>query len=160
HELLRQFVAETTAGDRDVEVSHYRHAALYLDLVRSLTGDLKGSDQRQAVVILAGDADNLRAAWRYAVTHGEWEAIARAAEGLWLFYELAGDSATGEAAFAEALAALDAMGSGADAGLAGFLLAAQGHFYAHSNTFAAGRALMQRGVAQMRAAPSQLPLAL
>ena len=160
HELLGQFVAETTAGDRDVEVAHHRHAALYLDLVRSLTEDLKGPEQRQAVITLAGDADNLRAAWRYAVTHGEWEAIAGAAEGLWLFYELAGHSATGEAAFAEALAALEAAGSRADDGLAGFLLAAQGHFHAHSSTFAAGRALMERGVAQMRATPSQLPLAL
>ncbi len=160
HELLGQFVVETTAGDRDIEVVHHRHAALYLDLVRSLTGDLKGSDQRQAVVTLAGDADNLRAAWRYAVTHGEWEAIASAAEGLWLFYELAGDSANGEAAFAEVLTALEATGSGADEGLAGFLLAAQGHFHAQSSTFAAGRALMERGVAQMRATPSQLPLAL
>src|SRR5262249_32831495 len=81
-ELLGQFVAETTAGDHDVEAAHQRHAALYLDLVRSLTGDLKGPDQRQAIVTLAGDADNLRAAWRYALTHGEWEAIAGAAEGL------------------------------------------------------------------------------
>jgi predicted ATPase/DNA-binding SARP family transcriptional activator len=160
HELLRQFVAETTVGDRGVEVSHRRHAALYLDLVRSLTGNLKGPDQRQAIATLVGDADNLRAAWRYAVGHGDWEAVAGAAEGLWLFYELAGDAATGEATFAEALAALEATGNRADAGLTGFLLAAQGHFHAQSDTFAAGRALMERGVAQMKATTSRLPLAL
>ncbi|HMQ34547.1 MAG TPA: BTAD domain-containing putative transcriptional regulator, partial [Chloroflexaceae bacterium] len=157
HELLRQLAAEAAEGDPDVAAARGRHAALYLAMVGGLTANLKGPGQKQAVLALDADADNLRAAWRHAAAQGDRAALAGAAEGLWLYWELRGALREGEGLLREAADVVEAAGGADAAGLAGFLRAGQGHLAARRGEWAAGSATMEQGVALLRAASAASP---
>lgn len=164
HELLRQMAADSAAGHPDLAAAQDRHAAFYLDLIRRLTASLKGRGQRQAIATLSADADNLWAAWRRAVAQHDHEAIAGAAEGLWLFCEMRGQLLEGEQLMGAAADALGADGDGAEHDVVGLLRAGQGHLAARCGRWAEGVAAMEQGAAMLRQAtaarPTWLALAL
>lgn len=92
HELLRQFAAEKQAttdgnGDRSVEE---RHGHYYLAWLATYTDALQGEEPHLAVAAILPESENIRQAWRWAVTHDAWDALGHALSAWRNFYHLRG----------------------------------------------------------------------
>jgi predicted ATPase/class 3 adenylate cyclase len=91
HELLRQYTAEQLASDPGQEqAAHDQHATYYLSALAARERDLTGARQVEALSEIERDSENVRAAWHWAVMHGQEALLAPAAGCLSLFYEWQG----------------------------------------------------------------------
>lgn len=100
HELLRQYAAEhLVQSPEDVSQIYDKHSDYYLGLLRDRTTDLQGGRQREAMLELEPELDNIRAAWLWAVEQARLEIIQPAVEGLSLFFEFRGRYTEGIQAF-------------------------------------------------------------
>ncbi len=100
HELLRQCGAEKLAGlPEEAERAAERHADHYTAWLAERATALRGDRQRQALEEIAGELENVRAAWRFAAARGRHDELLRAAEALFDFYELRGWFQEGASAF-------------------------------------------------------------
>jgi predicted ATPase len=87
HELLRQFAAEQLARDAQLEhEANARHSAYYLGFLADRETRLLGSEQRAAAEQLAREADNMWAAWRWALAHERLELVDRALYSMHLYH--------------------------------------------------------------------------
>jgi predicted ATPase/DNA-binding SARP family transcriptional activator len=86
HELLRQYVGEKLM-DGEAAV---RHSAYYLQLLHAQVDRLSSAQQSAAFAALTAEVDNVRAAWRWAVAHRQWDAIRSSALDLmsWCDYQV------------------------------------------------------------------------
>jgi predicted ATPase/DNA-binding SARP family transcriptional activator len=165
HELIRQFAAEQLrAKPANQAETENRYRAYYGRFLRERLDALKGGRQKEAVVEIAAEIDNVRAAWRQAAATGDIQLFEQSAACLWLFYDIRETAIEAELGFQQAVAAL--IGTTADplsgieqlaqaedkARLAGFLLAAQGYFCAQRGRPAESRALLEQGLALLRQA--------
>jgi DNA-binding SARP family transcriptional activator/predicted ATPase len=130
-ELVRKYAGEHLAAD-DAEraATLKRHSAYYLDLLAQAADALRGPQQQSALASLRLEVENLRLAWRHAVQHGRADDLARALDGLCLFYEMRSWFAEGEEVFADAAEAARARLGGQEP-LVAQLLARQGWFAFH-----------------------------
>lgn len=100
HELLRQFAAEKLGslstngehGDNEPETTGHQvcsaHSRYYLKQVIEREHDLNGRKQQAALAELETEVENIRAAWRWAVSNRQEAAISEAQGGLSaLFWE-------------------------------------------------------------------------
>ena len=87
HELLRQFAEEKllTASQFATEIQD-RHSVYYLNLLQRQEPLLKGREYHIAMATIEADIENIRRAWRWAVTHRQLGSIDRALEGLYVFF--------------------------------------------------------------------------
>ena len=114
HELVREFAAEKLAhedtpdqtGQSTESRVRQRHGAYYLNLLGNIT--LPGAQTEAAISAVQHDLDNVRRAWRWAVAGPHPAALAGAWRGLSTFFSRRSLFQEGEAAFANALAALPA----------------------------------------------------
>jgi predicted ATPase len=113
HELVRQYgVAKLAADPAQEATARQRHSAYYCAVLQRREPDLKGARQQTALAELEADAENLRAAWDWAVQQGGVNRLAQALEALNLFYERRGRYQEGEFACrlaAEKLQATDSL---------------------------------------------------
>lgn len=88
-ELLRQYAeAKLRELPAEHQVAGNRHCEHFAGfLARSLTG-LQGGGQAEALAAITADMPNLRAAWRWAITHGLATAVQQSTSGLILYYEI------------------------------------------------------------------------
>ena len=131
-----------------------RHAAYFTDLVERLEQGLTGAQQRQSLMRLADEYDNIRAALRWTREHHDLDLGLRLAGALWWFWETRGygiegrEWVEGMLALADAPASTGSGGSGVrDESLARALycatiLAAGRHDYARAEQF--GRAFLAK----------------
>jgi tetratricopeptide (TPR) repeat protein len=88
HELLRQFAEEKLRTDLgEYEQVQDDHCHYYLTWLSQQESRLKGREHLAAVVEIETEIENVRAAWAWAVTHDDLDAIERSLEGLAYFYE-------------------------------------------------------------------------
>jgi DNA-binding SARP family transcriptional activator/predicted ATPase len=112
HELLRQYgegKLDAMAGERDKVDS--LHCEYYAHLLRRRGTDILDRAKRQEVL---HDIDNVRAAWRWAVSHGKVSSISELLEGLGTVHDRQGWFEEGAAEFgwaAESLRARDPAGA-------------------------------------------------
>lgn len=90
HGLLRQFAAEKLAETPHAEETHMHHCAYYAAFLAMQEARLKGRRQKQALLELETEIENVRAAWRWAIAHRCYAEIDRALDGLYLFYDMTG----------------------------------------------------------------------
>ncbi|HSB02257.1 MAG TPA: tetratricopeptide repeat protein [Anaerolineales bacterium] len=91
HELIRQFAAEKLAehpGEQTVTRAH--HGNYYLTYFSEADGRLRNSAQREALEELAAEMDNFRAAWDWAVVHGEFALIEQTLRTFFMLYDTFG----------------------------------------------------------------------
>ncbi len=168
HELLREYAeAKLRESPEEAERTRARHCSYYASFLHQKVEDLKGERQKEALDEIRAEMGNLRAAWRWAVTHGRWQEIGRALEGLYHFYEMQGWFREGEEAFRQAVEGLaehgfwspgqsergEAAPSVHDpqaAVVVGKLLARWGWFSWRLGLYGQGRELVQRGLAVCR----------
>lgn len=114
HELLREFASEklkqntTSGGGAGLERSAVQqaHARYYLNLVSHVS---RQDENRSASFAAAGsDLDNIREAWRWAVSGSNVEGLTVAWRGLWDLFRRRSMFQEGERAFSDALLALHA----------------------------------------------------
>jgi tetratricopeptide (TPR) repeat protein len=87
HELPRQFAAEQLAADEPlVHTTHARHSAYYLAFLAEREGRLLGPHQRAAADEISHEAENVRAAWRRAIEHGDVKLIDHALASCFNYY--------------------------------------------------------------------------
>jgi tetratricopeptide (TPR) repeat protein len=112
HEMLRQY----GAGRLDLvtgqgEAVGDRHCAYYSAALERWAGELKGARQREALEEMDLEIENARAAWYWAVAHGQVPRLAEGVEGMWLYHRRRLRLQEGEAAFQAAVSALEAIDS-------------------------------------------------
>jgi len=91
HELIRQFAAEKLAerpGEQTATRAH--HGNYYLTYFSQADGRLRNSAQREALEELDAEMDNFRAAWDWAVVHGEFALIEQALRTFFMLYDTFG----------------------------------------------------------------------
>ncbi len=112
HEMVRQYGEDRLARDpeREAQVRH-RHGVRYCGFAQSLGDELLGVHQMDAIAELEPKAENLRAAWQWAIHQDDRQWLKQAMDGLGFFYEWQGRLQDGEAAFRLASGALGADGS-------------------------------------------------
>jgi predicted ATPase/DNA-binding SARP family transcriptional activator len=107
HELLLQYshekLALNSAEQSDVQD---RHSAYYCAWLQQQKTGLNGSGQPAALLEMEGEGENVRLAWRWAVTWGDAARIEQADDSLCRFYELSGRYQDGEHAAHDAIEAL------------------------------------------------------
>jgi len=108
HELLRQYAAErleqldgAATGARD------RHCAYYTDFLAQHADDVMGRRQREALLEIAAELENVRAAWQHALQHRHIAEIQRAAYTFYLFHDYSSRYHEGADLFAESVRLLD-----------------------------------------------------
>jgi predicted ATPase/transcriptional regulator with XRE-family HTH domain len=89
HELLRQYAAMRLQADGKQAVAIQRkHAAYYLTLIQEREPALRSAQQKDTLLELRAEIDNLRVAWDFAVANNEHDLMRNATGGLYYFYEL------------------------------------------------------------------------
>jgi predicted ATPase/DNA-binding XRE family transcriptional regulator len=89
-EPVRQYAQELLEEREEAREARRRHAGYYLSLAERAGPGLKGPDQVPWLRRLETELDNLRAAIRWSIDHGEVEAVARTAFASWIFLWLHG----------------------------------------------------------------------
>jgi serine/threonine protein kinase/tetratricopeptide (TPR) repeat protein/DNA-binding XRE family transcriptional regulator len=103
HELLRQFGAELLAKQAsEVSTISERHATYYCQALHDHWPRLQGRDHKTALADIKSDAQNVQAAWAWAVAQKRGDLLAKAQHSLGYFYEWQGRYAAGEQAFRQA----------------------------------------------------------
>ncbi len=89
HELIRQYSGAKLAEDAGELFSvQERHSLYYLGLLEKNDARLRSQRQMEALAELAGEIDNIRAAWNWSIAHQQFLPLYRVFNALWYFYEL------------------------------------------------------------------------
>ena len=104
-ETIREYGWERLNGSGELEETRRAHAAYYLHLAEHINPHLRSAQQGVWLARLAAEHDNLRAALRWLIKHGEKEMALRLGGALWSFWELCGPWSEGRAFLEQALAA-------------------------------------------------------
>jgi predicted ATPase/DNA-binding SARP family transcriptional activator len=104
-EPLKQYaaakLAETPAENEAVQ---NRHRDYYASFLKQWENDImKEARQRQALVEITADIDNIRSSWSRTASQGNLEALEKSQESLWSFYEVRGWFQEGNEAFQKAV---------------------------------------------------------
>jgi predicted ATPase/DNA-binding SARP family transcriptional activator len=109
HQLLRQYAAEklsqSPAGNTETRDAH---SAYYCGYLHQRERELKGARRLAALAEITTERENARAAWNWAVAHGQTERLGQAMESLASYYQWRGRFREGEEALrlmAESIAA-------------------------------------------------------
>jgi predicted ATPase/DNA-binding CsgD family transcriptional regulator len=85
-ETIREYAWELLLASGESDAISARHLAYFLALAERAEPELTGRDQVAWLDRLTRDQDNLRAATRWAVDHGDAEAVLRLGAALWRFW--------------------------------------------------------------------------
>ncbi len=96
-ETIREYGWECLNGSGEMEESRHAHAAYYLHLAEQIDPHLRSAQQAVWLACLGAEHDNLRAALRWSIDHGEKEMAVRLGGALWYYWELCGHLGMGEA---------------------------------------------------------------
>jgi predicted ATPase/DNA-binding SARP family transcriptional activator len=163
HPILLQYAAEKLGEDpQEEEKARNRHSTYFAAYLQHMERALKGADQIQALRTIGADLQNVRTAWRWAITQGQVADIRKAAPGLWLFYEMRSLFEEGEQAFAQAVKMLEARASqdGEAKAAFGIALALQGALCSRLYDFEGAANTLRRSIALLRPLGASWELAL
>jgi predicted ATPase/DNA-binding SARP family transcriptional activator/Tfp pilus assembly protein PilF len=128
HELLRQYAAEKLLlypGEHEqIHTAHARYFAVFLAQQEKR---LKGEKQKQALLDISLEIENVRQAWNLAVTRGWASEIEQSQEGLYYFFDIQARFQEGIELFALAIDRWQ--GDAKQATLLGKILSRQGALY-------------------------------
>jgi predicted ATPase/DNA-binding SARP family transcriptional activator len=113
HEVLRQYATEKLREiPAEEEQIRARHAAYYAAFLYPKVEGLKGRPQKQTMLEIGEEIENLRQSWAWGVAHRDWTVLEQSFESLYRFYEIRGWVSEGEAAFSRAVASLAGTANG------------------------------------------------
>jgi tetratricopeptide (TPR) repeat protein len=89
HELLKQYAAEKLAESPEaLQEALDRHCAYFMDFLANIWQDLRGPPQLDALAQIDAQIDDIRLAWRTALTKGRLRALRGAMPALFQFYNV------------------------------------------------------------------------
>jgi predicted ATPase/class 3 adenylate cyclase len=103
-ETVREYAREQLEQSGEADRIARRHVEFYLHLAEEALPHLVGPDQRRWLAHLEGEHDNLRAALRWALDHGETEVAGRIAGAVQTFWMAHGHLREGRQWYNEVLA--------------------------------------------------------
>jgi predicted ATPase/DNA-binding SARP family transcriptional activator len=152
HELLRHFAAEKlrqTPGA--AQQLGERHCDYYTTFLQQREMLLKGERQIEIMAEIAVEIENIRAAWRWAISQQNIRPIQKSLESLWYFYAMYSRFAEGAQLFGEAISKLNqANHNGQLDALIGRVMAHQGWFLLRQGLYDQAKALLQQSIAILR----------
>jgi DNA-binding SARP family transcriptional activator/predicted ATPase len=111
HSVARQFAADKlTAMPAAERETRNRHGRYYAQLLHDQRARLHSSQQKEAITAVNAEMEDVRAAWEWIVSQKRWPDLELALDGLHWFYWLRNWLPEGEAALAQAAAALSRSG--------------------------------------------------
>jgi predicted ATPase/DNA-binding SARP family transcriptional activator len=153
HEVLRRYAGEqlTLTPERHTAAQD-QHARYYTAFLHARIADLRGPNQGTAATEISEEIDNIRAAWRWAVTRQQPTLIEQAADSLLLFYDIRGWYQEGSETFGLAVAALSQPATPEHhlEAVLGQVLARQAVCTYHGGRYDAARPLLERALAIAR----------
>jgi DNA-binding SARP family transcriptional activator/predicted ATPase/Tfp pilus assembly protein PilF len=146
HELLRQYAAEklqtNTQEDEKTRLQHARYFAAFLTHQEP---HLHGPNQRQALLAIAPELENVRQAWRQAVSCGWVREVEQSMESLYQFLDIRCRFQEGVELFAYAT---DRWRDDPEkAYIFGRVLSRQGAFYRHLGLYRHARTCLEQSLA-------------
>ena len=92
HPLVRQFAAEKLAQEpaRHHVQAYGRHARHFAAATQQREDDFHGAADKQALAWMNGEADNIRAAWRWGVQQADGALVEQFVEGFLYFFDIQG----------------------------------------------------------------------
>ena len=107
HDLVHQFAIQHLKQDTGYLIDiHTRHSHFYLEALEDWGKDLKSARQKEALEAMEQEVENLRAAWRWAVTTQDLQDIACGLDGMGWYADLRFRFQEGERACRTALESL------------------------------------------------------
>jgi predicted ATPase len=97
HELLRQYGEEQVTMSGDTNTTRDAHSAYYMGYLAQREHDLKGRRQLAALNEIEADFENIRVAWRWALSRKHYHLLDLALETLFHFCEMQARFQDGEA---------------------------------------------------------------
>ncbi len=154
-EVLRQYALDKLVGRAAKATAvHNQHAAFYTDFLEKQLPLMRGDKQQRALVHIAQEIENVRAAWHWAVERGDFATVDRGIDGLALFYYMRSWFAEGVEMFTLAVTRLQSMSRDPHLDtIYGKLLARQGWFTFLIGQQQAGIDLLKASLAQLQSAP-------
>jgi len=164
HELLRQYAEEKLREVPDEERKvRERHCAYYTAFLCQREAALEDATRSEVLDEISTEIENIHTGWWWAVEQGQIEALDKALNSLFLFYELRSRFQEGEATFECATAGLQrALWERNERAkrVLTRLLIRQGSFARSLGRPAKGRALLEEGLALARELGDQREIAL
>jgi predicted ATPase/DNA-binding SARP family transcriptional activator len=157
-QLVRDYALERLSGSGEYDETRRRHLEHFVALAEEAEPGLAGSDQARWLARVAGELDNLRAAFAYALETDDSSSALRLVVGVRRFWQIHGYLAEGRQSLEAALAVTGDAPSELRANgfnMAGILAGEQGDFDAASLRFTAAAA-EARAVGATRALSSAL----
>ncbi len=100
HELVRQYAASRLAEDpNDLYSVQERHSLYFLGLLEKKNARLHSSQQKEALVELASEMDNIRAGWDWSIAQQKFIPLHTVSATLWYLFELHNWFKEGESLF-------------------------------------------------------------
>jgi len=160
-ETIREYALERLIEAGEAEMLRERHAAYFASYMEEHFDAILGAEQHQAIVEIASELGNVRAAWDWAVTARRYDLLWRPANGLTWYYELHSRFQEGEVVYGRAIDALSDEPD-ADRDLLARLRTHHGYFLDRLGRLDEARLELAWGCAELRQAnqPRELAIAL
>jgi tetratricopeptide (TPR) repeat protein len=144
HQIVKQYATEKlAAAPCQRQATQDLHCDYYAHFLHQREETLKGSQQLAALDEIGAEIEDVRAAWGWAVTHVRLDAIALAAQGLYLFYWARNWFQEGQTVFGQAVAPVRA-GRGESNILLARLWTYQAEFGAWLGNYEQAKTLLQQ----------------
>ena len=109
HELLRQYATEQLEKSAsDVQQTQADHANYYIQFLHQRSDDVSGGRQREALLEIKKELNNIRVAWLWTVAHVDADALQKGSQSLGLYYQYLGGYLEGLTLFSQAAEVLQA----------------------------------------------------
>ncbi len=104
HELIQQFAAELLEKRPEIaDPLRRRHSEYYLELLTDRCGRFASEELKEVMAELYRESENIRAAWKWALSEGRLDLLDRSLDALHQFLQLAAWYAEGEEMMGAAL---------------------------------------------------------
>jgi predicted ATPase/DNA-binding CsgD family transcriptional regulator len=126
HELLRQYAAEQLISSGDANPAYEAHARYFADFMAERWPQMKGHQQKIALLEIENDFENIRAAWDYWIDVGNIAELKNFLHSFWVIYDIRGWYLAGIHLFERAVEMVRRVATEEAQAVLGWLLAAQG----------------------------------
>jgi predicted ATPase len=133
HELLRQYAEERLQqSPQNESLAQAEHAAYFADFMGRKWQDLTSERQKEALIEINNDIENVRAAWHHHLSHYNFEEVDKYLDSFWMVYDVQGWYRAADDLFGDAVKKVRPRINGLDepvvSAILAQLLARQGYF--------------------------------
>jgi len=158
HTLLYQYMGEKLAEDPAQEQeAQAEHAGYYLRFLQRCLEEIRGANPKITFALMESELENLRAAWRWAITEDKPHLIKAGTEALMCFFDARKRFQEGIEVFAEAIAGLSPDQPEHQAAL-GTLLVHQAKLYYRVGYYDTAQQLTLEGLARLHPLQESEPI--